>query len=182
MNTIVNKKSEKIKTVSFRVDNYTVDTYEKVKEGGEFSKIFSVPQEIKKTVNNSYFQVLVIDERDSQVVANTIALNFYYPYYYGVIDADIEITEDIIKGLNKQIVAKGNKSYTYNPSYQRMVIAYPKSYGYLKSILDPNGFEQLPSFTITELSIVGLDGTSQMYYVYANGASTNKNFTMKFNY
>ena len=111
-----------------------------------------------------------------------MALSFYYPYYYGVIDADIEITEELIKGLTKQVVAKGNKSYTYNPNYQRMVIAYPKSYGVLKSILDPNGFEQINSFSCTELSIVGLDKTSQLYYVYSNDASTNSNFTMKFNY
>ena len=63
-----------------------------------------------------------------------------------------------------------------------MVIAYPKSYGVLSSILDPNGFEQLSSFTCLEKSIVGLDGTSQQYYVYVNDASTNTNFKMSFYY
>ena len=63
-----------------------------------------------------------------------------------------------------------------------MVIAYPKSYGVLKSILDPNGFEQIASFTLTELNIIGLDRTSQPYYVYSNQASTNTNFNMTFKY
>ena len=63
-----------------------------------------------------------------------------------------------------------------------MVFAYPKAYGNLKSIIDPNNFDVTGTFTKQEVSITGLDGTAQAYYVYVNGASTVSNFNMKFNY
>lgn len=179
----ITKKSENISNIHFYQNNVMIkELTENISLGGSF--IYTFPTEVKITtsISNSYFKVKVMDENKKETTANTVALSFYYPYYYGVIDADIEITEELIKGLTKQVVAKGNKSYTYNPNYQRMVIAYPKSYGVLKSILDPNGFEQINSFSCIELSIVGLDETSQLYYVYSNDASTNSNFTMKFNY
>ena len=62
-----------------------------------------------------------------------------------------------------------------------MVFAYPKSYGKLKTIFDPNNFDVTATFTINEVSITGLDGTAQEYYVYVNNASTVTNFSMKFN-
>ena len=179
----VTKKSEDITSIRFYQNNSLCNELtETVSLGGSFTYTFPSPISITSSIANSYFQAKATDKSGKIVTANTVALSFYYPYYYGVIDADIEITEELIKGLTKQVVAKGNKSYTYNPNYQRMVIAYPKSYGVLKSILDPNGFEQINSFSCTELSIVGLDKTSQLYYVYSNDASTNSNFTMKFNY
>ncbi len=183
MKITVTKKSEKITKVDYYV-NGTLNTSltDNVENGGTFPLTFTNVFEIKKSIANTYFQAKVTDASGKTVSANTVALNFYYPYYYGVINEDATITQDLVKGLTKQVVAKGNKTYTFSPNYQRILIAYPKSYGVLKSILDPNGFEQLATFTRTELTIVGLDGTSQSYYVYVNGASTNTNFTMKFNY
>ena len=61
-----------------------------------------------------------------------------------------------------------------------MVIAFPKSYGVLTSAIYPNGFENISSFKASELSIVGLDWSSQSYYVYVNEASTVSDFIMKF--
>ena len=63
-----------------------------------------------------------------------------------------------------------------------MIIAYPKAYGVIKKILDPNSFDVTSTFTITEIKITGLDGTSQSYYVYVNNASTVSGFTMTFSY
>lgn len=177
----VTKKSENILDVGFYENGSLLKSLTSgVSNGGSFNHTIS--KDIKANISNSYFQVKVRDASENTVSANTSSLNFYYPYYYGVINADVNITENLIKGLTKQVVSKGNKTYAYNPNYQRMVIAYPKSYGALKSILDPNGFEQLNSFTCIELSIVGLDKTSQTYYVYANDASTNTNFKMTFYY
>ncbi len=62
-----------------------------------------------------------------------------------------------------------------------MVFAYPKTYGDLKSIMDPNNFDVTGTFTKSEINITGLDGTTQAYNVYVNGASTVSNFNMKFN-
>lgn len=175
------KKSENITNVSFYENGILLQSITNpTPNGGDYSCMIS--KDITSSISNNYFQVKVKDVSNTVVTANTSSINFYYPYYYGTINVDVNITEGLIKRLTKQIVAKGNKTYTYSPYYQRMVIAYPKSYGVLKSILDPNGFEQLNSFTRLEISITGLDKTSQVYYVYANDASTNTNFKMTFYY
>ena len=182
INTNITKKSENIVYINFYQNNNLVNAISSnCSSGGSFNYTFETPATITSNISNSYFKVIVNDGI-SNVTANTNAFTFVYPYYYGAINNDAIITEDLIKSLKKQIVAKGNKTYSYSPNFQKMVIAYPKSYGKLKSILDPNGFEQLASFTITELNIIGLDGTSQTYYVYSNEASTNTNFNMTFKY
>jgi ABC-type uncharacterized transport system YnjBCD substrate-binding protein len=92
------------------------------------------------------------------------------------------INESLIKSLTKHIEAKGTKNISYTTEQQKMIIAYPKSYGAIKKILDPNSFDVTNTFTRTEIKITGLDGTSQSYYVYANNASTVSGFTMTFSY
>jgi hypothetical protein len=63
-----------------------------------------------------------------------------------------------------------------------MVFAYPKTHGMLKSIIDPNNFEIINDFTRSEVSITGLDGTTQTYYVYVSGISTVSDFKVDFKY
>ena len=182
INARVTKKSENIQDIRFYQNNNLINTISTdCSNGGTFSYIFETSVPITSNTSNSYFKVIVNDGV-TRVTANTNSFTFVYPYYYGVIDNDAEINENLIKNLTKQVVAKGNKTYSYSPNFQKMVIAYPKSYGVLKSILDPNGFEQMASFTLTELNISGLDRTSQPYYVYSNEASTNTNFNMTFKY
>lgn len=182
INTSVTKKSESIQSIKFYQNNNLINTIStNCSNGGTFSYTLEPSVSITSNTSNSYFKVIVYDGT-TNVTANTNSFTFVYPYYYGVINNDAEINETLIKSLTKQVVAKGNKTYSYSPNFQKMVIAYPKSYGVLKSILDPNGFEQMASFTLTELNIVGLDGTPQPYYVYSNGASTNTNFNMTFKY
>ena len=182
INARVTKKSESIQSIKFYQNNNLINTIStNCSNGGTFSYTLEPSISITSNTSNSYFKVIVYDGT-TNVTANTNSFTFVYPYYYGVINNDAEINETLIKSLTKQVVAKGNKTYSYSPNFQKMVIAYPKSYGVLKSILDPNGFEQMASFTLTELNIVGLDGTPQPYYVYSNGASTNTNFNMTFKY
>ena len=64
----------------------------------------------------------------------------------------------------------------------RMVIAYPKAHGVLKSILDPNNFETIGDYARSEVSVTGLDGTAQAYYVYASGAATVSGFKVQYKY
>jgi hypothetical protein len=183
MRVHVGKKSEDILSLSFLRDGYILDSYSKdVAEGGVFEKIFSYPVEIIRPISNTYFQARVMDKKETIVFSNTVAFNFYYPYYYGIIEEDAMITDTLILDLNKQVCERGNKTYTFSPRNQRILIAYPKTYGRLKSILDPNGFEQLASFYCIELEIPCLDNTNQIYYVYYNRPSTNRNFKMSFYY
>ena len=182
LKTTVTKKTESILDISFYKNNSLLKKETtSVINGGDFNYTFT-SETVTTSIPNTYFQVKVTDASKKIVTANTVALNFYYPYYYGVIGVNDEVTQELIKSLTKNVVAKGTKTYTFNTDYQRMVIAYPKSYGRLKSILDTNGFEQLNSFMCIELPIVGLDKTTQTYYVYVNDASTNTNFKMSFYY
>ena len=100
----------------------------------------------------------------------------------GVCAENADINATLVKGLNKKVEGRGNKSHAFTCEYQRMVFAYPKAHGKLKSIIDPNNFDVTGTFGIQEVSITGLDGTAQEYYVYVNSASTVSNFNMKFNY
>jgi hypothetical protein len=110
--------------------------------------------------NNPNLKFTVTDGKNSaskQIGAST----FVYPYYWGVCAADATINETLIKGLTKNVVVKSNKiDVPFTCANQRMVFAYPKTYGALKSIIDPNNFEIINDFTCSDVSITGLDGTT----------------------
>lgn len=131
--------------------------------------------------NNPNLKFTVTDGQtstDKSVGAST----FVYPYYMGECAADATIDEALIEGLTKKVESKGNKTVTHTCQNGRMVIAYPKAHGVLKSILDPNNFETIGDYTRSEVSITGLDGTAQTYYVYASGAATVNGFKVQYKY
>lgn len=132
---------------------------------------------------NKNFTVKVTDASNKQYSANTGSFNFVYPYYMGVVaEGKTSLTGDEVKALTKKIEAKGNKTHSFTCDNQRMVFAYPKSHGALKSVIDPNNFDVTGTFGRQEVQVECLDGSTQDYYVYINGASTVTNFAMKFNY
>lgn len=179
--TVVTKKSEKIT----KVEVFQGSTSLGVKEGTEVQNggTFNFPVSVPVNSVNVQLTAKVTDAENKTYSANTGAFTFVYPYYFGVIDADkTSLTEDEIKAMTKKVEAKGNKTHAFTCNNQRMVIAYPKAHGVLKTVIDPNGFDNMGAFARTEVSITGLDGTAQAYYVYINGASTVSNFNMKFNY
>lgn len=177
----VTKKSEEITSVALYNGSTLIaeKTGDEVAKGGTFTfsgLSVSVPS------TSVVLTVKVTDATGNVVSKSTAGWNFVYPYYIGVCADDAEINEELIEGLTKKVEVKGNKSNAFDCDYQRMVFAYPKAYGALKSILDPNNFEILGSFTQHEVSITGLDGTAQPYYAYVNGASTVSAFTVNFKY
>ena len=176
---VITKKSESITKVEVFDGATSLGVKEDatVADGGTFNFPVSVPV-------NSVDKLLTVkatDESGTVVSANTESFIFVYPYYSGVCAEDAIIDENLIKGLNKKIESKGNKTIAYDCDNQKMVFAYPKSYGKLKIINDQNNFDVTATFTINEVLITGLDGTAQEYYVYVNNASTVTNFNMKFN-
>lgn len=176
----VTKKSERIAKVEVFDGSVSLGIKEgdEVASGGTFNFTVSVP------VNsvNKQLTAKVTDASNKVVSANTGAFSFVYPYYVGVIAEDAVIDEALVKGLTKKVESKGAKTIAYTCNNERMVFAYPKAYGALKTVIDPNNFDVTGTFTKQEVSITGLDGTAQVYYVYVNGASTVNNFNMKFNY
>jgi hypothetical protein len=78
----------------------------------------------------------------------------------GPVGSGVAITESVIESLEKKVLSKGEKSYSYTLNDAHIVFAYPKSYGVLKSIIDPNGYETIGGYSYSELSITGLDGNA----------------------
>lgn len=183
INGVITKKSDKITSVAFLdssnvLKEFTVD----VENGGNFTYKFTTPIDITSDLPNNRFRMRVIDASTNATYANTSNINFYYPYYFGVIEENQEITENLFSNFTKKIEVKGNKSNNYTTNNQCMVIAYPKSYGALKKIIDQNGFDVTNSFIKSEVNVTGLDKTSQTYYVYTNNASSVTNFKITFQY
>lgn len=131
--------------------------------------------------NNPNLKFTVTDGQTS-TDKNVGASTFVYPYYMGECAADATIDEVLIEALTKKIESKGAKTVTHTCENGRMIIAYPKAHGVLKSILDPNNFETIGDYTRSEVSITGLDGTAQTYYVYASGAATVNGFKVQYKY
>lgn len=176
---VVTKKSEKITKVEVFDGGRSLGVKEgsDVQNGGTFT--FNVNEAVS---TNKNFQAKVTDAAGKTYTASTGSFNFVYPYYMGICSEGAEINEELVKGLTKKIEGKGNKTHSFTCDYQRMVFAYPKSHGKLKSIIDPNNFDVTGTFGVQEISITGLDETPQTYYVYVNSASTVNGFNMKFNY
>ena len=176
----VTKKSERITKVEVFDGSTSLGVKEgdEVVAGGTFNFTVDVPvNSVNKTLTAK-----VTDTSNTITSANTSSFNFVYPYYVGICNEGANIDETLIKSLTKKIETKGNKTIAYTCDNQKMIFAYPKSYGNLKSVIDPNNFDVTNTFTITEVTVTGLDGTAQPYYVYVNSASTVSNFNMKFNY
>ena len=150
------------------------------KESTDFgtSIVTLTPQSPISVSSNASFSVKVTDSTGKSLSTSTGSFSFVYPYYYGVAAADAVINEALIKSFTKLIQGRGTKTVSYTASNQKMVFASPYA---VSKITDPNGFNVTDTFTMTRVSITGLDSTAQSYYVYtANAASTVTNFNMTF--
>ena len=177
----VTKKSEPITSVALYNGSTLIEdkTGDAVKNGGTIT--FSGLNVVVPTDGNQ-LTVKVTDAKGTVQEKKTTALTFVYPYYMGSCAAGTAIDETLVESLTKKIESKGNKSNSFTVSDGHMVFAYPKAHGVLKSILDPNNFETIGNYTRSEVSVTGLDGTAQTYYVYTSGATTVSGFVVNFKY
>lgn len=179
--SLVTKKSASISKVELLQGSTVLKTHSAIPNGGNIS-FTGLSIAIDKSSASKNLTVKVTDSENKSYTKNTGTFSFVYPYYYGAIEATTAISEAVIEGLTKKVESKGNKAWTFTLNNQKAVFAYPKSYGTLKSIIDANNFTVTDTFTRLELSITGLDGTAQTYYVYvSNGASTLSGFKYTFN-
>lgn len=126
---------------------------------------------------NKQLSVTVTDADNKTVTAKTGTFTFVSPYYYGAIAADAAPTEALIKAATKSVATKGNKTFNFTCNNEKMLFAYPKSYGALSKILDANSFDVTGTFTRTEVTVDNV-----AYYAYSNDPSTVSAFKMTFNY
>lgn len=131
------------------------------------------------TYTDITFTLTVTDNTDS-TTSTTAKCTFVDPYYYGVIDSGTEINAQLFnnENINEDIVTEGKRNYTYTTtSSQCAFIAYPASYGPLKSIKDQNNFTQ----TWTKHTVIKNNDTEDVeYFVYVSGAAAATNFTYTF--
>ena len=178
---VVTKKSEAITKVEFLKAGSVVHTItESVANGGTFTYD---PEEAISIDATTTLQVKAYDSQ-SNVSANAATYTFVYPFYHGVVDAGKigAMTSADVTALTKDISGKGTKTYSYTTNNNCMVVAYPASYGDLKTALDSNNFENIGSFTKQTINVTGLDSTEQSYNVYVMSASTVSGFSMKFGF
>lgn len=148
------------------------------KDGGITGGVNNITLTKALTVNaNKQLSVKITDNEDKSITVKTGAFTFVNPYYYGAIAADATATESVIKAATKSVTAKGNKSFNYTCNNQRMLFAYPKSYGNLSKIEDPNSFNVTDTFAKSEVTVDGV-----AYCVYVNAPSTVSKFKMTFSY
>lgn len=181
----ITKKSEPITSVALYNGSTLIEekTGDAVKNGGTIT-FTGLSVEVPTNGNQLTVKVTYPDANGNAktVEKKTTALTFVYPYYMGTCAAGTAIDETLVESLTKKIEGKGNKSNSFTVSDGHMVFAYPKAHGVLKSILDPNNFETIGNYTRSEVSVTGLDGTAQTYYVYVSGATTVNGFVVNFKY
>ena len=183
MSVIVGKKSSALAKVEFLNGSTVVDT---ISTGLPTSGTATIKS--AKTFAITTNSTLAAKVYDSEKTAGVSTVNgpsytFVDPYFYGAVPAATAMTSEAINALTKKIETKGAKKYAFSGvNNATMVFAYPKSYGVLKSIIDPNGFNLTDTFARTEVNVTVKSGEVP-YYVYRNSASTVDNgYTMTFNY
>lgn len=116
-------------------------------------------------------------------LSKTISVyTFVDPYFYGALDQGYELNTDTVTGGTKQVVSKGNKTYSFTTNAQHPYIAFPSSYGNLKSILDGNNFENIDSFTKYTVNIAVASGTVSYNVYVQNNAPTLNGFSYTFKF
>lgn len=182
----ITKKSEAITSVALYNDSNLIA--EKTGDdvagiSGSGTTITFSGLDIAVPSSNVVLTVKVTDTSGKTVSKNTGNWTFVYPYYYGVCADGATIDEALVEGLTKKVESKGTKTdWKFTLNNQCIVFAYPKAHGVLKSIIDPNNFEIIGSFTKHEVDVTGLDGTTQAYYVYVGGAASATDFAVDFKY
>lgn len=120
----------------------------------------------EKLLTSDLFQYEVKD-------SNNLTRNTFI-YYYGTFDDTL--TADLIKGQNKLVGKKGNKSITMSYTDKKVFFAYHNDFGDLDAIEDQNGFNYISDFTKESMVIDGI-----LYNVYSlNEKATVESITYTF--
>lgn len=150
-----------------------------VANGGSFP--VTLTKELKTAALNGFKLNVKVTDSDGKVTpASSTAFNLVHPFYHG--STSSAITAAVVKALTKKVETKGNKKWAYTADNQKMVFAYPASYGNLTKIFDANNFDVTDTFTKSTVDIVAADGSTVPYNVYVNAASTVSGFNMDFRF
>ena len=173
------KKSRNIKQVEAKNGGTSLKVVtEGVANGGSFD---CMPESGLKISTNATLTGIVTDTDNKAVSANSGTFTFVDPFYYGTVAAGATPDGKAIKAMTKVVQTKGTKTFKYTTDNSCMVIAYPQSYGDLKSALDPNKFENIASYTKSVVNVACLSG-EVAYNVYVKAASTAEGFAITYSF
>lgn len=143
-----------------------------------------IDNQVSYILNNSTsITVTAIDQvNNREKTFNLIDYTFVYPFYYGSVPVSYAITNALITSKTKLIQTKGTKTLKFTTNNEKILFAYPKSYGELKAIYDVNNFNIFNTFSRSEINITGLDSNPVEYYVYMNEASTVTDYSIRFEF
>ena len=132
----VTKKSENIVRVEVFDGTTSLGYHTDEIEGLTGTVSFQIEESVSTT--GKKYTIKVTDTTGTVVSADTGTFTFIDPIYYGIM-ADGSTFDK--SNMTKLIQAKGEKSLAFTADNQKMVFAYPKSYGTLSKIIDPNSFD-----------------------------------------
>lgn len=167
--TVASKKTNDIKEIEIFVNNVSV---KKITSGVTSGGIFNYTHDFDLPTNEDFTIKVVCKDVENLSTTKSITVKFVGKTYYGYIDSTIgEPTESQIKALQNNVLkdVKGMKYSNITFDYNKVVYAYPKSFGELESIKDEvNNFTYYPgSFTKLNCVIDGID-----YLVYVQNSPT----------
>ena len=140
----IDKKSNIIDNIKIYNDTLLLHTItENVAEGGNFT------YEYKCDITSSTVLKVVVDDGKNEIIVSK-NITFTGKSYYGYIDEDVDINDQLIKTLqHNKLLPNRNATYdNISINNKKIVYAYPTSYGNLTSILDINGFNYIGSYEL----------------------------------
>lgn len=172
------KKSKPITEVKFFRGSELIETVASPTAGGG-TETFKVTEAVEA---NTTFKATVNDGQ-TNVTSNTVSFTFVYPMYVGNVKAASPDASEI-QAMEKLIITKpSSRSKSNTLTDARFCIAYPASYGNLKSVLDANQFEIIDDFVKETKKMTGLDGTAQDYNIYTfKNVVTMTDFTVTYKF
>ena len=171
---LVGKKSEAITKVELYKDSTLVEAKtDDVAAGGSFSFTNAV-----SITDTATLKVKATDAEGSVVEADCATYTYVYPFFYGTVAIGATVDAATVAAMSKLVVEKGDAPFTFNLDNDCAVIAYPKAYGALDAIVDKHGFDNLASFTRSEVVVTCSDSSTQTYYVYVKEPATATAFEL----
>lgn len=155
----VTKKTYGLKTVKFYDGTTLLDT-QTISASGSYTFTYVPTTPIKETTT---FKA-VVEDVEGNSSESKITVSFVGKSYYGIVEPTVgEPTEAQIKALNGKLkIVKGYVYENITADYNKVVYAYPASFGALASIKDvPNNINYTASFARTTVMVDGIQ-----YYCY----------------
>ena len=150
-----------------------------IAKGGTFN--FNINKQISEITNALKIRAKVTDASGKSVTADSGAFYVIYPMFYGAMNDGTELNDQSIRKLTKLVQTKQNRVLTFNSNNQKLVIAYPASYGNISQLTDPNGFNITDTFTKYSVPLT-FGENSVDYFVYINDPSTVSDFNISIKY